>query len=238
VRSKISRGGLVINPYFGCAHGCSYCYAVFMRKYSHHHRQSPWGAFVEPKVNIVQLLESELRRRKERSSAFLASVCDPYQPLEARYRLTRGCLELLRDCGWGIDILTRSPLVLRDLEIIAAAPDHSVGLSIPTDDDAVRRVTEPNAPPIGARLATLKKLHEAGLNPWVFVAPLLPLNPEKLAAAIAPYAHHVLLDALNYRQQVRGLFQAQGWDYALTDEYFNRTAGGLSRLLGSKARRC
>jgi DNA repair photolyase len=236
VRSKLPGAGFVINPYLGCAHGCRYCYAVFMRKYSRHHQQAPWGSFVEPKINVAAVLEQELRRKKAPASAFLASVCDPYQPLEARYRLTRGCLELLRDYGWGIDLLTRSPLVLRDMEVIAATARHSIGLSIPTDDDAVRRVLEPDAPPIGARLATLKKLHDAGLSPWVFIAPALPLNPEQLAAAIGPYARHVLLDALNYRQQVRALFQAQGWDYALTDEYFAATAQKLGQLLGNKLR--
>ena len=235
VRSRIPGVEYVINPYLGCGHGCRYCYAVFMRKYSRHHSRAPWGSFVEAKVNIVQVLEQELRRKKSRHAAMLASVCDPYQPAEARYRLTRGCLELLRDYGWGIDILTRSPLVTRDLEIIAGAARHSVGLSIPTDDDAVRRVLEPQAPPIGARLHTLQRLHEAGLNPWVFIAPVLPLNPARLAAAIAPFAQHVLLDALNYRHQVRALFKQNHWDYALTDQYYAETARELLRLLGSKA---
>ena len=235
VRSKIPGVEYVINPYLGCGHGCRYCYAVFMRKYAHHHQQAPWGAFVEVKVNIAQVLQGELRRKKQRSRAFLSSVCDPYQPVERKYRLTRQCLEILGECGWGISILTRSPLVCRDLDLLTALPEVSVGLSIPTDDDRVRKVLEPQAPPLGARIATLKRLQQAGLAPWVFIAPMLPLNPERLHELLAPYVGRVMLDPLNYRGQVRGLFQRHGWDYALTDEYAETTRDSLRRLFGNKA---
>lgn len=237
VRSKISRVGYVINPYLGCGHGCRYCYATFMRRYSRHHAQAPWGSFVEVKVNIAQVLKEELGRKRQRQGAFLSSVCDPYQPLELRYRLTRQCLEILEEAGWGISILTRSPLVLRDLDLLAGT-SNSVGLSIPTDDDRVRQVLEPNAPPIGARLATLKKLHDAGIKTWVFVAPMLPMNAANLAEAIAPYADYVMADGLNYRSQVRSLFQRQGWDYALTDRYARETGMELIRILGNKLTKC
>ncbi len=77
---------------------------------------------MEPKVNIAQVLRAELAKKRQPGRALLASVCDPYQPVEARYRLTRQCLEALRDYGWGIDILTRSPLVTRDLDLLATTP--------------------------------------------------------------------------------------------------------------------
>jgi DNA repair photolyase len=234
VRSRIPGVDYVINPYLGCAHGCKYCYAVFMKKYARQCQGQPWGRFVEVKVNIAQVLRAELARKRQRGRAMLASVCDPYQPVEARYRLTRQCLEALRDFGWGIDILTRSPLVARDLALLAGTPQVSVGLSIPTDDDTVRRVTEPQAPPIPARIITLKKLADAGLGPWVFVAPMLPMNPEKLAQLIEPYAHRVMIDPLNYRGQVQHLFRQHGWEYALTDEYAAATRDHLCRRLGPK----
>jgi DNA repair photolyase len=236
VRSGIPGADFVINPYLGCGHGCKYCYAVFMKKYARHHQGQPWGSFVEAKVNIAQVLRAELARKRRVGRALLASVCDPYQPLEARYRLTRQCLETLRDYGWGIDILTRSPLVTRDLDLLAGAPSVSVGLSIPTDDEAVRRVTEPQAPPIPARIVTLKRLAEAGLRPWVFIAPLLPMNPERLAELLEPYADRVMMDPLNYRRQVQTLFRRQGWAEALTDDYAEATRAELRRLLGPKAR--
>jgi DNA repair photolyase len=223
VRSKIPGVDYVINPYLGCAHGCRYCYAVFMRRYSRQHTSSPWGSFVEVKVNLPDLLQAELRRKKQPGRALLASVCDPYQPVEARYRLTRSCLEILRQHGWGIDILTRSPLVTRDLDILRDAPGVSVGLSIPTDDDRVRVILEPQAPPIAARLQALARLHAAGLHTWVFVAPMLPMHPDRLYEAIKPHIHHLMVDRLNYRQQVQAIFRQHGWDYALTDAYARET---------------
>jgi len=235
VRSKIPGVPFVINPYLGCGHGCRYCYAVFMRRYSRRHPQAPWGSFVEVKVNIAEVLRGELRRKKQRSQAFLSSVCDPYQPVELKYRLTRHCLELLKEYGWGISILTRSPLVCRDLDILTAAPEVSVGLSIPTDDDRVRKILEPQAPPIGARVAALRRLKEAGLAPWVFIAPMLPMNPARLHELLAPYVSRVMLDPLNYRGQVRALFKRQGWDYALTDAYAAATRASLEKLFGGQA---
>jgi DNA repair photolyase len=236
VRSRIPGVDYVINPYLGCGHGCRYCYAVFMRRYARHHAGAPWGSFVEAKINLPQVLSAELARKKHRGRALLASVCDPYQPAELKYRLTRRCLELLAEFGWGIDILTRSPLVTRDLDLLAAAPGVSVGLSIPTDDDRVRRVLEPHAPPIPARIGTLQKLRQAGLTPWVFIAPMLPMNPARLHELIAPYVGQVMMDPLNYRAQVRSIFRRHRWDYALTDAYARDTRAALLDLFQGQAR--
>ena len=240
VKTALTKSGIpgveyVINPYLGCGHGCRYCYAVFMARYARRHRGAAWGSFVEVKANLPEVLREELRRKKRRGRALLASVCDPYQPAESRYRLTRQCLEILNEFGWGIDILTRSPSVTRDLDLLAAAPGITVGMSIPTDDDRVRRVLEPRAPAIPARVAALKRLHQAGLQPWVFVAPMLPLNPARLHELIGPYVSHLLMDPLNYRRQVRRLFQRQGWDYFLTDDYGAATRAELQRRFGDRA---
>jgi DNA repair photolyase len=235
VKSGIPGVEFVINPYLGCGHGCRYCYAVFMKRYARRFQGQPWGSFVEAKVNIAEVLRRELARKRQRGRALLSSVCDPYQPLEGQYRLTRQILAALRDFGWGIDILTRSPLVVRDLDILTGTPPVTVGFSIPTDDEAVRRVTEPQAPPIPARIAALKQVAEAGLHPWVFITPMLPMDPARLVELIAPYTADVRLDALNYRRQVQPLFHRQGWDYALTDAYAAATRAELSRLLGTKA---
>jgi DNA repair photolyase len=230
VKSKIPGVDYVINPYLGCGHGCRYCYATFMRRYARHHAGAPWGTFVEVKVNLPQILGAELARKKRRGQAFLSSVCDPYQPVELKYRITRRCLEILGDFGWSIGILTRSPLVTRDLDLLASLPEVSVGLSIPTDDDKVRRVLEPHAPSIPARIATLRRLHEAGLSPWVFIAPMLPLDPARLHELIGPYAGRVMMDPLNYRTQVSGVFRRHGWDYELTDAYAEATRVALQNL--------
>jgi DNA repair photolyase len=236
VQSRIPGVDYVINPYLGCGHGCRYCYAVFMRRYARQHAGAPWGSFVEVKVNLAQVLVRELARKKLRGQAFLSSVCDPYQPVELRYRLTRNCLEVLGEFGWGISILTRSPLVVRDLDLLARLPKVSVGLSIPTDDDQIRRVLEPHAPPIPARIATLKRLHQAGLSPWVFIAPMLPLDPVRLHELIGPYVSRVMMDPLNYRRQVSRIFQRHRWDYALTDAYAEKTGAALEDLFQGRLR--
>lgn len=230
VKSKIPGVDYVINPYLGCGHGCRYCYAAFMRRYARHHAGAPWGTFVEVKVNLPHVLTAELSRKKRRGQAFLSSVCDPYQPVELKYRLTRSCLEILSELGWDVSILTRSPLITRDLDLLKSLSRLSVGLSIPTDDDTVRRVLEPHAPPIPARIATLKRLHEAGLSPWVFIAPMLPLHPARLHELISPYASRVMMDPLNYRTLVSQIFRRQGWDYELTDAYAETTRAALENL--------
>ncbi len=235
VRSRIPGVQFVINPYLGCSHGCSYCYAAFMRKFSRRHFNLPWGTFVEAKVNIAEVLRRELSRRKKPSTAMLSSVCDPYQPAEKQYRLTRQCLEALMEYGWNIEILTRSPLVLRDLDILSSSQETSVGITLPTDNDEVRRILEPNAPSIGSRIEAIKRLSEAGLHTWAFVGPLLPMDPQALFNQVFPYVDHILIDALNYREKVRNIFHQHHWEYALTDEFADRTAAQLTALFGGKA---
>ena len=230
VKSGIPGVNSVINPYLGCGHGCRYCYAVFMRKYSRQHANAAWGTFVEVKVNIVDVLRAELAKKRKTGSAMLSSVCDPYQPVELRYKLTRGCLEALREFGWEIGILTRSPLVMRDVDILKSSIGASVGFSIPTDDDKVRKILEPNSPPIGSRIATLKKLREAGIETWAFIGPILPMNPQALYEMVSPHVSSVLISALNYRSQVSAVFKAQGWGYALGNEYQRGTRDELKRL--------
>lgn len=237
VKSRIPGADYVINPYLGCAHGCRYCYAVFMRRYARHHPGAPWGSFVEAKINLAPVLRAELARKKRPGRVILSSVCDPYQPVELRYRLTRSALNLLAEFGWGIDILTRSPLVLRDLDLLSAIPQVTVGLSITTDDDRVRQVLEPQAPPIPARIATLKKLAQAGLSPWVFIAPMLPMNPDRLYELIGPYVGEVMMDPLNYRQRISQVFRRHRWDYELTDAYARETRATLRRLFQGQLRR-
>ncbi len=235
VRSGIPGVDYAVNPYLGCGHGCLYCYASFMTRYSRRHAGARWGTFVEAKGNIAGVLRSELARKRKRGTVLLSSVCDPYQPAEVRYRLTRRCLEALREAGWGFDILTRSPLVTRDVDLLAPAGGVSVGLTVPTDDDGVRKILEPNAPPIAGRIAALKKLHEAAVDTWAFIGPMLPMNPKGLYEALNPFVNRVLIDGLHYRSKVAGLFERLNWGYALTDRYALETERELRRLFGEKA---
>jgi len=101
-------------------------------------------------------------------------LCDPYQPLEKKYGITRNCLEILADHDWPVVIQTRSPLVLRDIDILKRARHFEAGLTITTADDAVRKRFEPNAPPIKERLVALGELHRAGIKTYAMIAPMLP----------------------------------------------------------------
>ena len=235
VRSKIAGVDFVINPYLGCEHGCRYCYAAFMTRYSHHHARCPWGTFVEVKLNIVEVLHAELSRKRKTGTVMMSSVCDPYQPVERKYRLTRRCIKILKESGWGIDILTRSPLVTRDIDLLSDAFPVSVGITIPTDSDHVRTILEPKSPTIYSRLDALKQMHNAGIDTWVFIGPMLPMNPRRLYEAIEPYVNHVLIDSLNYQSKVRSIFLKNKWGHALTDRYARDMADELISLLGNRA---
>lgn len=174
--------GYSLNPYRGCAHACRYCY---VREYPHPLRggegalrpPETWGQWVSPKLNAPALLWAQ-RHRLHGETVFLASSTDPYMPLEQTYRLTRQCLEVLRDCPTTQVLLhTRSPLVVQDLDLLQAFGGRlTVGFSIPTDDDAVRRITEPKAPAIQGRWAAMARLAKAGIPVSLSAAPLMAIR--------------------------------------------------------------
>lgn len=173
-----------LNPYMGCAHDCLYCYVPDVA----HVQRERWGSYVVVKRNLPTLLARELKR-KERRDVFLSSATDPYQPAERHHRITRSCLELLLRERWPVRVLTRSPLVRRDIDLLGRIDDLAVGMSVPTLDDALRRAVEPGAPPIEGRLRTLRELAEAGLPTYANLAPAYPFTegstPRMLAGAFA-----------------------------------------------------
>ena len=189
VRSNLPGCDFVINPYTGCAFACAYCYASFMSQYVGETLES-WGSFVFVKTNAVELLEAKLSHMRPASmeaSIFFSSVTDPYQGVETRYRLTRGCLEALAEQRWSgpVTILTKSPLVLRDLDVLARLADVEVGLTVTTTADATGRLIEKAAPAASRRIETLAALHAAGIATYAFVGPLMPHyadRPERLDA--------------------------------------------------------
>ena len=160
-----SSKGYAINLYKGCTHGCVYCYAPSLT-----HDERRWGNYVDVKVNAPRVLERELRGL-EKDEVFLSSASDPYQPVEARYRLTRRCLEVLRRHRFPVSVLTRSPLVLRDLDVLKKLERVRVGLSITT---VPVREFEPGVPALQRRVDTLRKLRRAGIRTWVSLAPVIP----------------------------------------------------------------
>ncbi len=164
--------GFALSPYRGCGHGCLYCY---VREYPNVlHEAEEWGRWSAPKLNAPELLWAQ-RHKLHNQCVFLASATDPYQPLEREFRLTRRCLEVLLECPTTKVLLhTRSPLVLQDLDLLKRFGSRlRVGLSIPTDDDTVRQVVEPRAPPIPSRWAAVERLSAAGIQVGISVAPLM-----------------------------------------------------------------
>jgi DNA repair photolyase len=178
VRSKLPDADYVINPYTGCAFGCQYCYATFTGRFVGQPRDA-WGDYVYVKANAVAVFEAELQKLRSAGRApslLLSSVTDPYQGAERRYRLTRGILEILaREPYPGpVGILTKSPLVLRDLDVLGALPLVEIGLTVTTTDDRLGRFLEVRAPRASRRIETLAALAAHGLRTYAFVGPLLP----------------------------------------------------------------
>ncbi len=160
-----------LNPYTGCEHGCVYCYASFMKRFCG--IEGKWGSFVQVKINFAARLAAQLRRCRP-GRVMLSSVTDPYQPLERQYRLIRSCLELLAQSNFQVSILTKSDLVLRDLDVLKKIPEVEVGFTITTADRDAARFLEPRAPSPDRRFEALARLAEAGIWTWIFIAPVVP----------------------------------------------------------------
>jgi DNA repair photolyase len=236
VKSALSRSRVydyVVNPYRGCQHGCTYCYARFMKKYSGH--REPWGKFVDVKVNAADLLRREVARKKK-GCVWVSGVCDPYQPLEKRYKLTRACLDILIKAGWPVRIQTRSPLVVRDIDLFQAAPDIEVGLTITTGDDKIRRIFEPGAPSVTARINALATLHNAGIRTFVMVAPLLP-GARQLAGMLRGKTDRVLIDRMNYHY-ADWVYRKYHLENAMSTGFFQHAAAEMGAALEAAGISC
>jgi DNA repair photolyase len=218
-----------LNPYVGCEHGCRSCYASFMKRFTGH--VEPWGAFVDAKVNAPEVVRRQLRRIRG-GRVLVGTVTDPYQPLERTRRLTRGCLEALAEPGhrFEVSVLTRAPLCVRDVDVFREFGERiSVGLSIPTDDDRIRKVFEPHAPPIDGRIEALRALRAAGIPTYAFAGPLLPMDPARYVALLGDAAEKVLVDRMNYAAKVVALYRREKLERHLEDAWFDRAAAELRR---------
>lgn len=213
----------VINPYVGCQHACFYCYARFMKRFTGH--KEPWGEFVDVKVNAPSLLRVEIARKKL-GRTWISGVCDPYQPLEARYELTRKCLGILARHDWPVIVQTRSPLVLRDVDVLKQGKYFEVGLSVTTADDGIRRLFELKAPAIGERVRALGRLHEAGIRTYAMIAPMLP-GAEGLPEVLAGKVDYLLVDRMNYNYG-DWVYRKCGLEDKMTDDFFSQTGRGLA----------
>lgn len=179
-KGMVAAYNFTLNPYVGCQFGCSYCYAAFF--VADPSKSEDWGNWVEIKENAVELLANEHSVRG--SKVYLGSVTDPYQPIEMQTGLTRSLLEVMvkMEPQPRLVIQTRSPLVIRDIDMLKKFEHVRVNLSITTDNEEIRREFEPKCASIARRIETAHKLKRAGISVGVCVSPMLPIaDPERFA---------------------------------------------------------
>src|SRR5438045_8090397 len=180
-----------LNPYMGCVHRCTFCYVRAFERRADRTSDDRYGRSIRVKVNVVEVLRRELARASwTHETVAIGAATDPYQPAEGHYRLTRGCLEALADAHNSFSIITRGPLIVRDVDVLAEAAKRanvSVTFSIPTLDEEVWRKTEPSTAHPRQRLRALKQLVDAGVDARVGMAPILPGisdRPEQLREVV------------------------------------------------------
>ena len=180
-----------LNPYTGCEHRCAFCYVRAFELRADRPFDDRYGRTVRVKVNVAAVLRAELARRSwKKEMVVIGAATDPYQPAEGRYRLTRQCLEAMRDFSNPASMITRGPMIVRDVDVLtqlAKRADVHITFSIPTLDDEVWRKTEPGTAHPRQRLRALQKLVEAGIDVGVGMAPILPGlsdRPDQLEAVI------------------------------------------------------
>jgi DNA repair photolyase len=220
-RTALTPSGLdgfewVLNPYHGCSHRCAYCYAPSVLGKD----RDTWGQTVEARQNMPAILSRELRR-KERGVVGISSVTDPYQPAERRYQITRYCLERLLRHDWPVCILTKSDLVVRDIDLLKGLSEVEVGFTITSLDEHQRRLLEPGAPPVARRLAAMRLVSDAGVPTYAFIGPIYPTSTANELRELVRRVHgagarYILVDRLNLKRGVwLSLLKALGSDDAL-----------------------
>lgn len=167
IKSNLPASDYVINPYVGCPHGCKYCYASFMKRFTGHKEE--WGTFIDVKRCSKPISKKKLKGK----TVFLASVTDCYNPYEEKYCITQSLLKQLLDVECMVSISTKSSLILRDVELLKQFKDISVAVSVNTLDDSFKNDID-KASCIEARMRTLKVLHENGIHTILFMSPIFP----------------------------------------------------------------
>ena len=180
-----------LNPYMGCAHRCTFCYVRAFERRADRPSDDRYGRSIRVKLNVAEVLRNELGRPSWKADGIaIGAATDPYQPAEGRYRLTRACLEVLAAAANPFSLITRNPMIVRDLDVLteaAARAEVGVVFSVPTLDEEVWRKTEPGTPPPRQRLRALSQLVDGGIKAGVGMAPLLPGisdRPEQLEEVV------------------------------------------------------
>ena len=191
-RTKLPGVQYTINQYVGCGHRCVYCYARYMSRWN---KYGPWGTWIEIKTNAP-----ELAKEKVNGEVTMSSVSDPYQPIEKETMLTRKVLENI-DKNTKLSILTKSDLILRDIDILKKFKILNIGLTINCFPEKTRRILEPNAPPNDRRIKALTRLKEEGIYTFCFISPVIPELTEvrKTLRETEGLANYYIIEVLNTR---------------------------------------
>jgi DNA repair photolyase len=206
-----------LNPYMGCVHRCTFCYVRAFERRADRPYDDRYGQSIRVKVNVADVLRRELARASwQHEPVAVGAATDPYQPAEDRYRLTRTCIEAFAEAHNPFNLITRGPLIVRDVDVLqqaAARADVSVNFSVPTLDERIWRTTEPGTAPPRQRLRALKTLVDAGIKAGVGMAPILPgisdkpeLLREVVLAAREAGATHLWTSLLHLRPGTREHF--------------------------------
>lgn len=206
-----------LNPYMGCEHRCTFCYVRAFERRADRPSGDGYGRTVRVKTNVAHVLRAELARPSwKRELVAIGAATDPYQPAEGHYRLTRGCLGALADHWTPTSLITRSPMIVRDLDVLTALARRggvTVNFSVPTLDREIWRRTEPGTAPPRQRLRALARLAEAGIRAGVGMAPILPglsdrpeLLDEVVRAARDAGADHLWVNTLYLKEGTREHF--------------------------------
>jgi DNA repair photolyase len=238
-----------LNPYMGCVHRCTFCYVRAFEQRADRPADDRYGRSIRVKTNVVEVLRAQLARPSwRRESVVIGAATDPYQPAEGRYRLTRGCIEALAAARTPLGLITRGPLVVRDVDVLQEAARRGgaqVNISLPTLDPEVWRRTEPGTAPPEQRLRALRILVDAGIEAGVGMAPILPGlsdRPEQLEAVVRAAreagAARIWVNVLYLRPGTREHFlEHLGRDWPEELERYERLYAGRAYLGGPLPKR-
>ncbi len=195
VKSKLPVSDYVANPYSGCTHNCCYCYASFMKRFTNHNEK--WGAYLDVKEYVSDKLPKSLSKK----TVLLSSVTDPYNPYEMKYHKSREILRKLSYTDAHVEILSKSDLMLNDIDLLKCMPDVSVGISMNTIDDRFRKDIESGAPSVQRRLKALDTLHKEGVATYLFISPIFPYitDVRAIVDAAKGSVDQICLENLNLR---------------------------------------
>ena len=201
-KSKLPDTDYVINNYVGCNHGCIYCYAEFMKRFTNHTEK--WGEFLDVKKFNEEKFVKYLKKINSDKKILMSSVTDPYNPYEIKYKSTRNILKLFIQANnehIHLEILTKSLLIFRDIDLLKKIKNITVGISLNTLNDNLRRQIEPCAGSIKSRIEILKKLKGENIPVYLFISPIFPMltQLEEIIATCKDTVDFIYFENLNLR---------------------------------------